>query len=181
MYKREGLWLWIVILVAAALLPIGCSKKKAPAAQPAAPTAVTPSQEEAAPERPESPVTGEAAGGGEEAPARIVFRDAFFDFDKFNLRPDAIEALSYDAKLLSEHPEIRIVIEGHCDERGTIEYNLALGEKRARAAKDFLVRYGIEPDRIEIISYGEEKPFALGHNEAAWAKNRRAHFVIKQN
>ncbi len=74
---------------------------------------------------------------------------------------------------------VRVLIEGHCDERGTNEYNMALGDKRGRAAKEFLISYGIDAGRIELISYGEERPFAGGHNEVAWAQNRRAHFVIK--
>ena len=75
--------------------------------------------------------------------------------------------------------QVKVLIEGHCDERGTIEYNLALGDRRARAAKEFLVNYGIEAARIETISYGEERPFAPGHDDAAWSQNRRAHFAAR--
>lgn len=106
-------------------------------------------------------------------------KDVFFDFDKYNLRPDAVETLKKDADvLIHKLPNVKIIIEGHCDERGSEEYNLALGDKRANAAKDFLVKLGVDPSRIRTISYGEEKPFALGHNEKAWALNRRAHFVL---
>ncbi len=106
-------------------------------------------------------------------------KDAFFDYDSYDLRADARDDLTNDIRILKERTNIRILIEGHCDERGSEAYNLALGEKRANAAKDFLVAQGIDPARIETISYGEEKPFALGHDEAAWRQNRRAHFVMR--
>jgi peptidoglycan-associated lipoprotein len=109
-----------------------------------------------------------------------VLEDAFFDFDKYNLRADALVTMQRNAETLVAHPGLRILIEGHCDERGTVEYNLALGDRRARSAKEFLVKYGVASGRIETISYGEERPFAYGHNEDAWAQNRRAHFVIKE-
>jgi peptidoglycan-associated lipoprotein len=102
----------------------------------------------------------------------------YFDFDKYNLRPDARTALDHDAEMLKEFPDAMIMLEGHCDERGTVEYNLSLGEKRAKAAKDYLVGLGISPDRLSIISYGKERPADPGHNEAAWAKNRRVEFRI---
>ena len=104
---------------------------------------------------------------------------AFFDFDSYALRSDARAALDQDAKLLRERTEVQITIEGHCDERGTVEYNLALGEKRARAARDYLVAAGVAGPRIQIVSYGKERPFEDGHNEAAWAKNRRAHLILR--
>ena len=97
-----------------------------------------------------------------------------------SLTEEAREILSGDGKVLSQTPKLKIVIEGHCDERGTVEYNLALGEKRAMSAKSYLVNYGIEPSRISIVSYGKERPFDPGHNEEAWAKNRRAHFVVQK-
>jgi peptidoglycan-associated lipoprotein len=103
----------------------------------------------------------------------------YFDFDKYALRADAREALDRNAEIMRNNPDIDIVIEGHCDERGTDEYNLALGEKRARSARDYLVRLGVDESRISIISYGEERPVALGHDEAAWAKNRRGEFLIR--
>ncbi|MBU1698588.1 MAG: peptidoglycan-associated lipoprotein Pal [Candidatus Eisenbacteria bacterium] len=105
--------------------------------------------------------------------------DIFFDYDRYNLRSDAMTALERNAKLLSENPESRMILEGHCDERGTTEYNLALGEKRGQAALNFLTRYGIDPSRLTVISYGEERPFDPGHNESAYSKNRRVHFVIQ--
>jgi peptidoglycan-associated lipoprotein len=102
-----------------------------------------------------------------------------FDYDKYNLTGQAISILSENAEIMMEHPDLRITIEGHCDERGTDEYNLALGEKRALAARDFLTNFGIARSRISVISYGEEKPVDPAQTEEAWAKNRRAEFVIE--
>ncbi len=110
---------------------------------------------------------------------KISLQDAFFDFDDFTLRNDAKSALDNDAKYLEKNAGARINVEGHCDERGSVEYNLALGEKRAKSAKDYLVSYGIAANRITAISYGKERPFAQGHDESAWSQNRRAHFVVK--
>jgi len=110
---------------------------------------------------------------------RLSLEDAFFDFDDFSLRQDAKSALEKDGKYLGKSSVTKVVIEGHCDERGSVEYNLALGEKRARAAKDYLVSYGIPGGRLTTISYGKERPFDPGHDEEAWAKNRRAHVVSK--
>jgi peptidoglycan-associated lipoprotein len=108
----------------------------------------------------------------------IIFQKIHFDYDKYNLRPDAISALNENAKVLMENPSVKIRIEGHCDERGTVEYNLALGEKRAQAAKEYLVKLGVSAGRVETISYGKEKPVAFGTNEDAWAKNRRDEFMV---
>jgi peptidoglycan-associated lipoprotein len=102
-----------------------------------------------------------------------------FEYDKYNLTDAAVAALSNNGAVLMENPSINVLIEGHCDERGTEEYNLALGEKRALAARDFLIRFGIAKSRLSIVSYGEERPLDPGHNETAWAKNRRALFVIR--
>ncbi len=105
-------------------------------------------------------------------------RTIYFDFDKFNLRPDAKADLDKNYEILKEYPNVMVQIQGHCDERGTVEYNLALGEKRASAAKDYLVGMGVNPDRLSTISYGEERPANPGHNETAWAQNRRDEFKI---
>jgi peptidoglycan-associated lipoprotein len=105
------------------------------------------------------------------------FKDAFFDYDKYDIREDQVANLQADADFLKKHGTVRILIEGHCDERGTNEYNMALGAKRANATKDYLVSLGIDSSRIETISFGEEKPFASGHDEDSWWQNRRAHFV----
>ena len=103
----------------------------------------------------------------------------FFAFDKFDLDAAARSALASNAAWLRDNPDISVWIEGHCDERGTDEYNLALGEKRARAARDYLVQSGVSASRLRTLSYGEERPFALGHDESAWRLNRRAHFRPK--
>jgi len=105
-------------------------------------------------------------------------QDAYFDFDKYELRDDARSALATDAEWLKKYPSIQILIEGHCDERGTNEYNLALGERRANAAKDYLVSLGVEAGRVKTVSYGKERPFCKESTEACWAKNRTAHLVI---
>ena len=102
-----------------------------------------------------------------------------FDFDKSNIKPEAEVILKRKAEFLNKFPATKVVIEGHCDERGTEEYNLALGDRRASSAKKFLVNLGIDGARLKTISYGEEKPLDPGHNEAAWAKNRRCQFVIE--
>jgi len=108
-----------------------------------------------------------------------VLKDAFFDFDKSSIRPDAKQSLDENAKWLKANPNAALTIEGHCDERGTREYNLGLGQRRAKAAKDYLVSAGIDAKRIKIISYGKERPFVPGHDESAWKWNRRAHFVLQ--
>jgi len=108
--------------------------------------------------------------------------DIFFDYDKHDIREDAANTLKMDARALSE-PErarLRFTIEGHCDERGSEKYNLALGDRRANSAKEYLVTLGINADRIDTISYGKERPFCSESNEECWQQNRRAHFVLKQ-
>ncbi len=107
-----------------------------------------------------------------------LLKDIYFDFDRYEVRPEDAPILKENAALLKKYPNVKIQIEGHCDERGTIEYNLALGERRANSTKNYLVSLGISPERVSIISYGEEKPLDPGHNEEAWAKNRRAHTII---
>lgn len=104
-------------------------------------------------------------------------KDAFFDFNKSTIRDDAREALTKDAEFLRSYPDIRITIEGHCDERGSTEYNIGLGQRRAQAAKNYLVSLGIAADRIDTVSWGKEHPFCTEHNEACWQQNRRAHLV----
>jgi peptidoglycan-associated lipoprotein len=107
------------------------------------------------------------------------FIDVFYAYDKAELTSESRDKLENNADLLKAFPMAKIVIEGHCDERGTNEYNLGLGERRAAAAKDYLVSLGIDAGRIDTISYGEEKPFAKGSTESAWKQNRRAHFALK--
>jgi peptidoglycan-associated lipoprotein len=103
-------------------------------------------------------------------------QDAFFDYDQANIRDDARSALSKTAGFLRSYPRLAIVIQGHCDERGSTEYNVALGDRRSDAAKDFLVSQGVAADRIQTVSYGKERPFCTQSNESCWQENRRAHF-----
>jgi peptidoglycan-associated lipoprotein len=105
-------------------------------------------------------------------------KDAFFDFDKSDVREDARAVLTTDAEFLRSYPQVRISIEGHCDERGSTEYNLGLGQRRAEAAKNYLISLGISADRMETVSWGKERPFCAEHSEECWQQNRRAHFVL---
>ena len=107
-------------------------------------------------------------------------KDAFFEFNSSDLRPDARQALTKTAEFLRSYPQIRIRIEGYCDERGSTEYNLGLGERRAQAAKEFLVTLGIPSDRMSTVSYGKERQFCTEHNEICWQQNRRAHIARGQ-
>ncbi len=107
------------------------------------------------------------------------FKPALFDFDSYALREDARAALDKDAGLLRSNASVNVTVEGHCDERGTAEYNQALGEKRAQAARDYLVAAGISASRLQTVSYGKEQPIDPGHDEAAWAKNRRAQLAVR--
>lgn len=100
-----------------------------------------------------------------------------FDFDKSNIKPEYFDIIKAHARFMNDNPEVKVTIAGYCDERGTVEYNLALGERRANAAYNALVAAGVAPDRIQTVSYGESYPLDPRHNEEAWAKNRRATFV----
>jgi peptidoglycan-associated lipoprotein len=122
--------------------------------------------------------SGAGAGSGA-AVSGSVLGDIFYDFDSSALSPDAQEQLKQNAVWMQKHSLPSVTIEGHCDERGTDEYNIALGERRADAAKKYLITLGADGKRLSTVSYGEERPFDPGHNEDAWAKNRRAHFVTK--
>lgn len=116
---------------------------------------------------------------GEGARVRFEKENIHFDFDKSNLRMDAQEILKRKAAFLKANPNDKVLIEGHCDERGTNEYNLALGDRRANSARKFLMNMGIADSRIKTISYGEERPLDPGHNEDAWAKNRNCQFRLQ--
>jgi peptidoglycan-associated lipoprotein len=107
-------------------------------------------------------------------------QDAYFDFNKADIRPDARAALAKTADFLRNYPQLRVTVEGHCDERGSTEYNLALGDRRAGAVKQYLVSLGLSADRISTVSFGKEKPFCTQSNEACWQQNRRGHFVRAQ-
>lgn len=106
--------------------------------------------------------------------------DAFFDTNKSDLREDARSALTKDAEFLRSYPQVRVSIEGHCDERGSTEYNLGLGQRRAEAVKNFLVSLGIPSERMTTVSWGKERPFCSQHDESCWQQNRRGHFVMVQ-
>lgn len=110
----------------------------------------------------------------------LQFDKVYFEFDKYTITADQRNNLARNAEVLKAYPDVKVLIEGHCDERGTIEYNLSLGEKRANTVKDYLVNYGIAGSRLSTISYGEEKPADPGKNEQAWSRNRRAEFTITQ-
>ena len=162
------------LLIGGALVA-GCAKKPVatPAPPPPPPEAPAPTPPTTPPPPPvETPPTVAGTRSEDYAPA-------YFDYDAYTLRDDARTALDANAKLLRDNPKVNVTIEGHCDERGTVEYNQALGERRAQAARDYLVAAGIEAGRISIISYGKERPFATGSDEASWQQNRRAHFVVK--
>ncbi len=157
-----------------------------PAAAPPSPqTAETPVTRPAAPA--ETPVQPGSAAPGAAAPAAAQpgvpgpspLKDVFFDYDKASVRDDQKAALNDNIGWLKVNTAAKVLLEGHCDERGTAEYNLGLGERRAKAVKDYLIAAGIAADRISTISYGKERPFVLGHDESAWKWNRRGHFVIQ--
>ncbi|MCG3120693.1 MAG: hypothetical protein ALAOOOJD_03521 [bacterium] len=119
--------------------------------------------------------TEEAAPAESAVP--FALQNVYFEFDRYDLTPEALQILADNARVLKAHPEARVVIEGHCDERGTVEYNLALGDKRAKAAKDYLVSLGVTPSQVSTISYGKERPIDMNHSEEAWSRNRRAEFA----
>ena len=179
----------LVLLVAFA----GCAKRPATtqASAPAPAGAAGSTGPTSAPTGPSSG-SGESAlqpgGPGATAGARPEvkefvavpeLKDIFFDFDKYDIRPTDARVLDANAAWLKSNATHLVLIEGHCDERGTNEYNLALGERRAKATMNYLVSQGVQASRITIISYGEERPVCKEHNEACWAKNRRAHFLVK--
>jgi peptidoglycan-associated lipoprotein len=121
----------------------------------------------------------DSSSDSKSAAAVSAFETVYFDFDKSDLRQDARDVLSKNAAvLLKTQTAAKIKIEGHCDERGSAEYNLALGERRAKSAMQYLITLGVQADRLSVISYGKEKPAVQGNDEEAWAKNRRAEFVL---
>jgi peptidoglycan-associated lipoprotein len=165
----------VLVVGLVALFAAGCAKKskEAPPVPAPAPPVVQPVTTTTP-----TPPPSETPGSTSQAEAGRL-TDAFFDLDSYTLRDDARLALDRAAKLLRDDSGVKLTIEGHCDERGTVEYNQALGEKRANAARDYLVNAGVATSRIQTLSYGKERPFAEGHDESAWAQNRRAHFVLR--
>jgi len=185
----------LIAVAAVTLLAVGCAKKKVavapppppppaatpaatpkPAALPARAAAMTPSTSTAPAPRYPNAVTRARI---DELLAKI--EDAYFDYDKASLRPDALKALQADSTelrdILKDFPDYKLTIEGHCDERGSSEYNMALGDKRAEAAKDYLVQVGIPSAQLNVVSYGKDRPVCDEHDEACWQRNRRIHIV----
>lgn len=154
----------------------GCSKKQQQADIGTSPESAASEETVKVPDN-DIPVSQPAAEPSDVIKGDMGLRPVFFDFDKYDVTAQGRETLNANGRILKDNPAMRLTIEGHCDERGTTQYNLALGEKRARAAMNYLVSLGIDAGRLDIVSYGKERPFAMGHDESAWAQNRRAHFV----
>lgn len=183
----QGKW-FVMILCGLALLPaLGCTKRvrttqqgeETPIAESKpAPEVTSPVQQIPTPppvqEQSQAPTPSKPT---EQAPVLLTLDDLYFDFDRAVIRPELKRILDQNVRWLEAHPSSRIAIEGHCDERGTEEYNLALGDRRARVAARYLEASGIAPSRIRTISYGVERPFCSDHNEACWQQNRRDHFI----
>jgi len=183
---------FLVLALASSLVTLACAKKSPPVARPMPPPEST-TEQTATPRPPDPP---EPVAAPTVVPPEPVREDAitsaslddlnrnsplkpvFFDLDSDALSADARKALDDNAVLLKRYPGWAVTLEGHCDERGTAEYNLALGERRAVTARAYLVSLGIPADRLRTVSYGKEFPFDPGHDDAAWARNRRAHFVV---
>ena len=163
----------IAVTLASALALSAC-KKEAPETLPPGPGEIaTPTP--TGPVTPQGPVPGTQPHFQQMMQGRDVI---YFDTDKFDIDSEDQAALRQQAQYLQQYPNVRATVEGHCDERGTREYNLALGERRANAAKNYLVSLGVASDRVTTVSYGKERPVALGSNEQAWARNRRAVTVV---
>ncbi len=178
-----------IVLLAAilALVAFACAEKKAVAPIDQSKETQQPQPQEKGPEgtgkAPERVTDQQGKIESKELPSSVeelsgLFKDIYFDYDKYDIREDARQTLKAVADHLRKNPAQRLLIEGHCDERGTSEYNLALGDKRAKAVKDYLISLGVPSARVDIISYGKEKPVCTEHADTCWAKNRRAHFVV---
>jgi peptidoglycan-associated lipoprotein len=180
-----------LIVCISIMVSTGCAKKSAvkdqavsaeeKAAAEKAAAKKEESAKEAAAREAEAKVAPEAEATQEKAAAakeEMAFKDIFFEFDKFSLKPESRDILKQLAEWLTNNRNSSVLIEGNCDERGTTEYNLALGERRAKEAMKYLVELGVDGKRIKTISYGKERPLDPGNTEEAWAKNRRDHFVV---
>ncbi|HUR35821.1 MAG TPA: peptidoglycan-associated lipoprotein Pal [Vicinamibacterales bacterium] len=191
--RRTGSKSTVAGVVLCALIVASCGGRKPPIARPAPPPppvgagAGTANRPPAPPEPvaeptivPQEPIRDDriATSSLDDLNRTSPLKPAFFEYDSSELSAEAQRALNDNAGLLKQYPNWTVTIEGHCDERGTAEYNLALGERRAVAARAYLVSLGISADRLRTVSYGKEFPFDPGHDDAAYAKNRRAHFVI---
>lgn len=169
---KKGFYLILATILAGVIIS-GCAKKAVTKAE--GETVAKPAVEEKAP----APAAKEEPIPAAEEKKMLELRHAFFDFDKSLIRDDAKAPLQNNAEFLRANKNTKIVIEGHCDERGTIEYNIALGQRRAESAKRYLVNLGIDASRIATVSYGKERPFCKEHNEDCYQSNRRAHFIVK--
>jgi peptidoglycan-associated lipoprotein len=176
----------LAVLALAAVTSMAACAKKAPPAPPPPPPPVAPEAPPPAPAPPPraevAPVVDEYARlkamSAEEIEKSGLLKEIFFDFDKADIREQDRATLSQNAASLKRFDFLRITVEGHCDERGTVEYNLALGERRAKAASDYLLSLGVEADRLKTVSYGKEVPTCTQSTEECWQRNRRAHFTV---
>jgi peptidoglycan-associated lipoprotein len=159
------------MIAAITMLAVGACAKKAPDTLPPAP-------EGTGTETPSDTGTGVVPGSQEDFVANVAADRIFFDYDQYNVDAQDQATLQSQAQWLQRNPAVRVTLEGHADERGTRDYNIALGERRANAARNYLASLGIDPSRINVISYGKERPAAVGSNEEAWAQNRRAVTVV---
>ena len=192
MAHRRGSALLVAPVLVLSLFLAGCPKRPATTAASAPPPTGAPAPSSAAPSTSGTPgpaMTPSPAAPGTTSPSATPprpsefretdnLKDVFFDFDRYDIRPGDARLLDTNAAWLKTNDNL-VLIEGHCDERGTNEYNLALGERRAKATMNYLVGQGVQANRITIISYGKERPTCTEHSEACWAKNRRAHFLVK--
>jgi peptidoglycan-associated lipoprotein len=171
----------LVLLLAAWIA--GCSKTASDPALAGNSTAGRKDGSSAAPNRSQSQGSLDDLQRGQPpvTPANSPLKEIYFDFDSYALRTDARETLKNDAEWLKRNPGVRITVEGHCDERGTTEYNLALGAKRAEAAKDYLISLGLPADRISTTSFGSETPVCRDHTDECWQRNRRGRFVVQSS
>jgi peptidoglycan-associated lipoprotein len=168
----------ILLLVTSAALALSACAKKAPEQLPPPPKDTTPPPAPTPTPPPPPAPSGPRPGSQADFLASVSADRVFFDTDKYDIDDADKATLQSQAAWLAKYPQVKVTIEGHCDERGTREYNLALGDRRANAAKNYLASLGVDPARMTTISYGKERPEALGSDEEAWAKNRRAVSVV---
>jgi peptidoglycan-associated lipoprotein len=163
------------------LVVAGCSRKKPATAVTPPPEVSPPTARVESPEpeaMPADPLAGDIESVNRHVRATGLLRDVYYDFDSAELSLEAKQVLAGDARFLNDHPAFEITVEGHCDERGTAEYNLALGEKRAHAAREYLTRLGVDPDRLRAVTLGEERPVCSQSDESCWSQNRRSQLVV---
>jgi peptidoglycan-associated lipoprotein len=171
----------VLVMACALLLATGCAKKPAPeqeTARPPAQEGMKTDQVIPAPDRVEAAPAPVSLAGRESEVDDFENEYIYFDFNRYTLTPEATAVLNRKVAFLKAHADLAVEVQGHCDERGTAEYNMALGDRRAKAARDYLFTMGIGASRLTSISYGEERPIDTAGSEEAWAKNRRAQFVI---